>query len=169
MKKLAVIVITIAMLTQLTGCLTKKSETSSEAPYTSAQSNEEFTADDTSSTLATDLPEPDFTQREPYDSPFEFPYDKEGMHEYMIDYANELGMIYKSSMTGDQATTAVILKSRAAAHGRAFETWFKEEIDDIISTARSLGKSAEDIEYNILIADSTEYECEYDITIIASY
>lgn len=162
------------MLLQLTGCLTKKEDTDATQTVSVIPAAEDVDtsseqSDSTYSKYSYEVTADPNYQREPFDSPFEFPYDKDGMAKELREYAEEIGMISDSRLSPDEATSMQLVKSREAVNGRVLITSCLSAVDAIRTLARSRGTTANDIIFNVTITESTEYECEYDIIIFAKY
>ena len=168
-RKIIAITLAAVMVLPFSGCLKKKEkdDASSSEDNSSVVSVAEQEKSETPDTLDTpDTPvSPDFSQKEEYISPFEFPYEPSDIKDVLEEYGEEKGLRFNGTLTMQDAKSVTKLETRSAVNGRVLETWCNEEIDDIIALAKNNGLTAFDIEFNIAVYESPRYNGEYDITI----
>lgn len=172
MKKAVIAILLSAILMQFTGCLKKKADTEStqvEPDVISEVDTSVEQPDSTSPTYSYQFtPEPNF-QREPSDSPFESPYNTDGMVAELRNYAEELGMQSDASLQPEDAALLQLVKSKDTVNGKALLTCCNDEIYNILKRGGNRGNAAKDISFNVTVIKSTEYDCEYDIFLYAEY
>lgn len=170
MKKITTIFLITALLLQLTGCLTRKSDTESvQTDGEESSVSSENTKSITSNPIPADVETADVSTKDTAVSPFDFPYDTDEIEMYLEDYAESLGMVYNGTITLADAKSVTKIQTREAVSGDALKKWCEDEIDDILLMAHVCGISANNVHFCYSITDSAKYDYEYDITIFAKY
>lgn len=167
-RKIIAITLAAIIILPFSGCLKKKEKEDvwSSEDNSSVVSIVEQEKSETPDTLDTpDTPEsPDFSQKEEYISPFEFPYEPSDIKDALEDYGTEKGLRFNGTLTMQDAKSATKVETRSAVNGLVLEAWCKSEIDSIITLAKDNGLSAYDVEFNVVVYESSRFDSEYDIT-----
>lgn len=166
-RKIIVIALAAVMVLPFAACTKKQDSTSSvSSAAVSSVVSEVAKPEETETADTPDTPEsPDLSQKEEYLSPFEFPYKTIDIKDELEEYGEKKGMIFNGTLTMQDAKSVVKIETRSAVNGRVLEAWCKDEIDGILSLAKSNGLSPADIGFNIAVYESSRYDGEYDITI----
>lgn len=166
-KRIVLIALAAVLLLPFTACRKKEQNDISPAEDNSSIVSvaEQKQSDVTDESDTPDTPEsPDFSQKEEYISPFEFPYEPSDIKDELEDYGTEKGLRFNGTLTMKDAKSVTKVETRGAVNGRVLETWCQNEIDDIITLAKNNGLSPYDVEFNVAVYESSRYDGEYDIT-----
>lgn len=154
-KVIAVLAAALLIAALPTGCKKENEEASSSEAVQTTAAVSEIDKPETADT-------PDSAEEL---SPYDFPYDIEQVKLELIEYGEQLGLIYDDSVTMKNATSIVNNNTKAAANGAALERWCKQDIDSIIKIAHYQNVALDRIGFNIVIYDSPSYGGEYIIGI----